>query len=156
MTVRPYKPPDLDQIITVHGASVHALAAPLYTAEQLVAWAPSNPDVGLWRHRLAVFHTMVAEHDGVIAGFASYELNGHLDMLYTHPAFARRGVATSLYCHVESALCAAGVSRVLTEASLAARHFFEHCGFQIDAEEFVECRGFQLPRYAMHKDLRAV
>ena len=112
-------------------------------------------DAGRWRQRLASVHTIVAEHNGVIAGFASYEHSGHLDLLFTHPAFARRGVATGLYRRVESALLAAGVSRVFTEASLAARPFFERCGFEIDSEEIVECRGEQLRRYAMHKQLRA-
>ena len=139
----------------MYGASVHSLAAPFYTAEQLAAWAPHAPDVGRWQQRLAPLHTVVAEHDGVIAGFASYELDGHLDFLYTHPAFARQGVATRLYRHVESALRAAAVSRVFTEASLAARPFFERCGFQVDVDELAECRGAQLRRYAMHKQISA-
>ena len=155
MNIRSFGLADLEQVIAVHGVSVHTLAAPFYTAEQLTAWAPQNPDVGLWRHRLASFHTIVAEHDGVVAGFVSYDLNGHLDLLYTHPAFARQGVATSLYRRVESALCAAGVSRVFTEASLAAQRFFEHCGFQTDVEELVDCGGVQLRRYVMHKQIRA-
>ena len=150
---RPYEPSDLGQVIALYGASIHSLAAPFYTPEQLAAWAPANPDVGRWQQRLAPLHTIVAEQDGVIIGFASYELNGHFDLLFTHPAFARQGVATRLYRHVESALRAAGVARVFTEASLAARPFFERCGFRVDAEQVVECRGAQLRRYAMHKQI---
>jgi putative acetyltransferase len=152
---RSYEPSDLEQVIAVSGASIHSLAAPFYTAAQLAAWAPQNPDVGWWQQRLAPLHTVVAERDGVIAGFASSALNGHLDLLYTHPAFARQGVATRLYGRVESALRAAAVWTVFTEASLAARPFFERCGFKVDLEEIVECRGTQLRRYAMHKQIRA-
>jgi len=155
VNIRPYEQSDLQQVIALFGASVHSLASPFYTAEQLAAWAPPEQDVGRWRQRLAPLHTIVAEHDGVIAGFASYEVNGHLDFLYTHPAFARQGVATHLYGCVELALHGVGVSRVYTEASLAARPFFEHCGFQVDTEEFVEIRGTQLLRYAMHKQICA-
>lgn len=155
MNIRPYEQSDLQQVIALFGASVHSLASPFYTAEQLAAWAPPEQDVGRWRQRLAPLHTIVAEHDGVIAGFASYEANGHLDFLYTHPGFARQGVATHLYGCVELALHGVGVSRVYTEASLAARPFFEHCGFQVDTEEFVEIRGTQLLRYAMHKQICA-
>ncbi len=155
MNIRSFEPADLEQVIAVYGASIHTLAAPFYTAEQLAAWAPPNPDVGLWRKRLATHNTFAAEQDGGIAGFVSYKLNGHLDLLFTHPAFARQGVATLLYRRVESALDAAGVSRVFTEASLAALAFFNHCGFQIEAGELVECRGVQLRRYAMHKQIRA-
>lgn len=150
---RPYEPTDLEQIITLFGKSIRALAAPFYTAEQLAAWSPLKPDVERWRQRLAPLHTIVAEQNGVIAGFASYELNGHLDLLFTHPGFARQGVATGLVRHVELALRGVAVSKIFTEASLAARPFFERCGFRVDAEELIECRGVQLRRYAMHKQI---
>ena len=98
-------------------------------------------------------HTIVAESDGVLAGFASYTDAGYLDFLFTHPAFARRGVATSLYRRVEFALLAISAPRVTTHASLAARPFFDRHGFQLDGEECVECRGAYLRRFAMHKQL---
>ena len=106
-----------------------------------------------WQQRLASLHTSVAEVNGVLAGFASYEINGHLDFLYTHPEFARRGVATQLYLKIESALGVAGISEIFTEASLAARPFFEHHGFRLNAEELVECRGARLRRFRMHKQI---
>ncbi len=71
-----------------------------------------------------------------------------------HPAFARRGVATNLYQHVESSLRAVRAHRVTTHASLAARPFFDRHGFLLDAEECVECRGVYLRRFAMSKELR--
>jgi putative acetyltransferase len=153
MRERSYETSDLERVIEVYRASIHSLAAPFYTAEQLEAWAPQKTDAGRWQERLAKVHTIVAEHEGTIAGFASYELNGHLDLLFTHPSFARQGIATRLYGRVESAMIAAGVSRAFTEASLAARPFFERCGFEVDHEELVECRGAQLRRYAMHKQI---
>ncbi|MSU62556.1 MAG: GNAT family N-acetyltransferase [Pedosphaera sp.] len=151
MDERPYEPSDLEQIIAVYGASIHSLAAPFYTAEQLAAWAPQNPDVNRWQQRLASLHTIIMEHDGIIAGFASYQLDGYLDFLFTHPAFARKGVATRLCRRVEAGLSAATVSRVFTKASLVARLFFERRGFLVDFEELVECGGVQLRRYEMHK-----
>jgi hypothetical protein len=42
---------------------------------------------------------------------------------------------------------------VTSHVSLAARAFFERQGFQVDAEETVECRGTYLRRFAMHKSL---
>jgi putative acetyltransferase len=50
-------------------------------------------------------------------------------------------------------LRAVSVQRVTTHASLAARPFFDRHGFQLDAEESVECRGAYLRRFAMHKQL---
>lgn len=134
-------------------ASIRALAAAYYSPEQVAAWAPVPPDPTLWQERLAQLQTIVAESDGVLAGFASYTHAGYLDFLFTHPAFARRGVASKLYRCVESTLRAAGVPGITAHVSLAARPFFDRHGFKLDAEECVECRGAYLRRFAMHKPL---
>jgi len=150
---RPYQVSDTERVITVFHSSIHSLAAPFYNAEQLTAWAPDEMDVARWQKRFASLHTIIAEHGGVIAGFVSYEDNGHLDLLFTHPDFARQGVATRLYKQAEAAMLVAGASRVFAEASLAARTFFESCGFEIDHEEEIECRGVPLRRFAMQKQI---
>jgi putative acetyltransferase len=153
MNERKYESSDLSRVMEIYTASIRSLAAPYYSAEQLAAWAPIPPDESRWRERLASLHTIVAEADGLVAGFASYTHGGYLDFLFTHPAFARRGVASRLYHRVESALLAVEASTVTTHASLAARPFFDRHGFQLDAEECVECRGPYLRRFAMHKPL---
>ena len=153
MTERRYAPTDLPQIMTVYREAIHTLAAPFYAREQLDAWAPPDQMVDRWEQRMAQVRTIVIEDEGMIAGFASYDLVGHLDLLFVHPRFARRGVATRLCAAVERELRAAGVSRIFTEASLAARVFFERNGFRVVAEESVECRGAYLRRYAMDKEI---
>ena len=154
MNLRPYESTDLPRIIEAYTASIRSLAAAYYSAEQIAAWAPIPPDAARWEERLARLQTVVAESDSVLAGFASYTREGYVDFLFTHPTFARRGVASSLYQRVESALRAVEVPRVTTHASLAARAFFDRHGFQPDGEECVECRGAYLRRFAMHKLLR--
>ena len=151
MKERPYESTDLPGVIATYTASIRSLAAPYYSPEQIAAWAPATPDAAQWEERLGHLHTIVAETDGILAGFASYTHDGYLDFLFTHPAFARRGVATELYQRIESILRARGLPRVTTHASLAARPFFDRQGFQLDAEECVECRGAFLRRFAMHK-----
>jgi putative acetyltransferase len=151
---RPFEFTDLLGVIEIYTASIRTLAAPYYSPEQIAAWAPLPPDADRWQQRLSLLHTIVAEADGVLAGFASYTDEGYLDFLFTRPGFARRGVATSLYQSVESTLRATNVPLVTTQASLAARPFFDRHGFQVDAEESVECRGVYLRRFAMHKNLR--
>lgn len=150
---RPYQPADLPAVMEAYTASIRTLAAPYYSPEQLAAWAPVPPDPARWQERLARLHTLVAEADGILAGFASYTLDGYQDFLFTHPDFARRGVASRLYHRVESALRAAGARRVTAHVSLAARPFFDRQGFQVEREEWVECRGAYLRRFAMLKQL---
>ncbi len=152
MIERPYRPADLPGIAAIYKASIHTLAAPYYSPEQLAAWAPlEEPDLARWALRIAPLHTFVSELDGIVSGFASYTDEGYLDLLFVHPDYARRGVATRLCARVEAALRAGGAARVFTHASLAARPFFDQQGFHCDVEETVECRGSYLRRFAMHK-----
>jgi putative acetyltransferase len=151
--LRPYEPADLPGVIEIYTTSIRSLAASYYSPEQIAAWAPLSADPVRWRKRLAPLHIILAEIDGVLAGFASYTDAAYLDHLFTHPCFARRGVATGLYQYVEQALRVAGATKVTTLASLAGRPFFDRQGFKVDREENVECRGAYLRRFAMHKTL---
>lgn len=156
ITLRPYRPGDLQAVVDTYVASIHSLAAPYYSSAQLAAWAPSHPDVAKWQERLAVLQSFVAESERVLAGFISYTPEGYLDLLFVNAKFARRGVATRLYLRAESAWQRAGVTRATTHASLAARAFFESQGYQVEQEENVECRGAFLCRFAMAKVLTPV
>jgi putative acetyltransferase len=153
MEVRSYSPSDLPQIIEIYHDAVHVLAAPFYSPEQLAAWARPQSEATRWQERLAPLKTLVMDAEGVIAGFASYELNGHLDLLFTRPRFARKGVANRLCERVEKSLAEAGVQRIYTEASLAARAFFESRNFRVLHAEMVDCRGVELKRFAMEKQI---
>ncbi|MGE0082323.1 MAG: GNAT family N-acetyltransferase [Thiohalomonadaceae bacterium] len=87
------------------------------------------------------------------AGFITYEANGHIDLLFTSPAYCRRGFASTLLRHAETALAARGISALVTEASLAARPFFERFGFEVTEEQHVQRGGVGFRRYAMRKSL---
>jgi putative acetyltransferase len=153
MKQRPFEPADLPRLIEIYTAAVHSLGAPYYSPEQLAAWAPANPEVDRWRARFASVPTMVAESAGAIAGFISYRPDGYIDLLFTHPSFARSGVATGLYRDAEATLRNAGQTRLFTHASLAGQPFFARHGFQVESEETVEIRGLHLRRFRMYKQL---
>jgi putative acetyltransferase len=151
MQVRHYRDTDLQPVAGLFTASVHRLASCQYDAAQLAAWAPQPPDLDEWRERLRAVRTLVAEEDGELAGFVSYEPNGHIDLLFTAPGFSRRGVATTLYGRAETLLVSLGVAELFTEASLVARPFFERQGFRIVAVQRVILRGVAFERLAMRK-----
>lgn len=153
ISLRPYRESDLESVVRLFTDSVHQLARDHYDVAQRDAWAPRPPDLAGWRLRLAGPTTLVAEAGGKLPGFISYELNGHVELLYTAPLAARRGVASVLYHEAEVALVARGVSEVFTEASLVARPFFERQRFSVTEEQYVQRRGQKFLRYAMRKSL---
>ncbi len=144
---------DFPSIVSLFTDSVHQLASRSYTPKQRAAWAPEDPDVEQWRSRLAKVETLIAESDGTLAGFISFTANGHIEFLFTAPAFSRRGVATLLYEAAVERLLRKGVRTITTEASLEARPFFESRGFSVVEAQTVERDGVQLQRFAMARCL---
>ena len=148
MKIRAYTEADAGEVAALFTASVHELGAPHYDTSQRQAWAPEQPDLRAWSTRLAGLHTILADEGNELAGFISYEDNGHIELLFTAPTFARRGVASLLYQHMEHALL--GVA-LFTEASLAAKPFFLRQGFHVVEEQNVARNGVTFRRYAMCK-----
>ena len=151
MNLRAGKDCDVRTLADLFTESVHSLAVGHYDSKQREAWAPQPPDLDYWRERLTSLRTLVAEIESQAAGFISYELNGHIDLLFTSPSFVRLGVATALYSRAESILIEAGVTNIFTEASLSARAFFVRQGFHVTEEQSVSVRGALFRRFAMSK-----
>ena len=125
MNIRASADSDVASIAALFTESVHRIAARSYTSEQLAAWAPEPPDLAQWRERLALLETLVAEFDGAMAGFISYTDSGHIEFLFTSPAFSRKGVASKLYEMAEQRLYLNGAKKLSADASIEARPFFE-------------------------------
>ena len=150
---RPYQRDDLTAILALFSASIHVLAATHYTHAQRRAWAPGEPDRDAWQARLLGQTTRLGEVDGALAGFIAYTQAGHIDLLYTAPAHARRGIASALYDEAESEARRLGAQRLVAEASLVATPFFERKGFRIVEVQDVVRGGIPFRRHGMWKDL---
>lgn len=155
MKARPYADADLEAVAELFTASIHALTVGAYDAKQRAAWAPRPPDLAEWHSRLAGLQVLVAEAEGALAGFIAFTDDGRIDLLYTAPAAARRGVASELYREAEQHLLAAGVTALRTEASLVAAPFFARQGFAVVETQRVLRRGVAFQRHAMHKALES-
>jgi len=152
-SVRNYLPADIEAVIDLFRASVGMVARRDYTHEQVMAWAPDEIDRRSWAARYTSRRAWVAEIDSHVAGFSDLEPDGHLDMMYAHPAYQGRGVATALLEQVEGAARGLGLARLYTEASITARPFFERRGFQLVTAQIVSKRGQDFMNYRMEKHL---
>lgn len=161
MLIRPYTHADLAAVAQLFTDAIHGLAVSHYDAVQRTAWAPRPPDLGLWENRLKPIQVLIAQDEvqeagggaGKLLGFIGYENNGHIDLMFTSPTAARRGIASRLLGQAESALRALHVQTLFTEASLLGRPFFERQGFSVKEEQHIELRGAQFRRFAMVKAL---
>lgn len=151
--LRPYQPRDLPAIVALFQASVSQLTTEHYDAAQRQAWSPEVADMPTWQTRLASLELLIAEDGRAIAGFIGFSLDGHIDLLFTAPGFARQGVASALYVAAERRLQAVGTRELFTEASLVAQAFFARQGFSVQQAQTVTRGAVILPRMLMRKTL---
>lgn len=146
LSIRAVSAADVPKLAEVFTRAVHEIAAASYDAAQRDAWAPQDMDLEQWRARLAEQQIWLAEIGGQIAGFIGMKAQ-HVEMLFTHPAYARCGVASALYRHALQQRPAG--APITTDASLEARPFFERHGWRVQSEEVVERNGVKLKRFHM-------
>ncbi|MFT7676284.1 MAG: putative acetyltransferase [Planctomycetota bacterium] len=146
VTIRDYLASDARQLTDIFHDTIHSVGLEHYTAAEAQVWAPLPVDYEHWQERLNSLPPMVAEVDGVIAGFITLEPDGHIHWTYTHKDYQRRGVASTLYRHLEELAQYQGIKRLHVEASRFAQPFFSARGFATISEETLERDG-QLLRY---------
>lgn len=149
--VRDYEAGDAEPICRLFYETVRAVNLGDYSPEQVRAWAPGVPDPDAWHGRMSGRHTLVAEDEGGVAGFAELEEDGHLDMLYCRGDAVGSGVGAALYAAVEERARDLGIEKISTEASITARPFFERHGFRVLRQNTVSRGGVGLTNFSMEK-----
>ncbi|MEB2846510.1 GNAT family N-acetyltransferase [Rhizobiales bacterium RZME27] len=151
--IRLYQQNDLDDVISVFLSAIRETGSRYYSPSQVDAWARVDRD--LWERRRMEKPTWIAELEGQVAGFTDLEPDGHVDMLFVHPKFGGRGVASRLLFTAETYARENGIDRLYTEASLAARTTFERAGFDVIEQEIVHRNGEDFIRFKMQKFIMA-
>ena len=151
IVIRIYTTDDARPLADLFRRSVREIARKDYSAEQVAAWAPDETDLARFHARRSTKPTFVAEIGGAVAGFTDLEPDGHIDMLFVHPDFQRRGVAKSLIEHVVELARTTGINHLTVEASITARPLFERQGFHVVNEQTVEANGAQFLNYRMER-----
>ena len=150
MIIREYLPSDCKYLAELFYQTVHAINAKDYTDEQLNAWATGNIDINEWNQSLSEHFSLVAMKDNIIAGFGDIDRTGYLDKLYVHKDYQNQGIATAICDKLEHTF---SVSKITTHASITAKPFFLHRGYNIIKEQQVIRSNIPLTNYIMEKPL---
>jgi ribosomal protein S18 acetylase RimI-like enzyme len=154
INLRPYNLADLPAMSRLYHASVHRVASRDYTPVEVAAWAPEQLDLERWRQKLATQTVIIAEIEGQMAGFCSWESNGYVDFLYVSPDHQRMGVASTLYAEAErSILSDPAIKRLHAQVSITAQPFFLSRGYKVVKHQRVHVRGVDLSNAVMEKIL---
>ena len=130
--------------------TVHSVNCDDYTEEQLSAFASGEVSLEEWDRAFAKNHTVVALDDGKIVGFGTIEKTGHIDKLYAHKAFLRRGIGSAI-CDVLEQNFWEG--KITVNSSITARPFFEARGFTVIKELLSVYGCVHLTEFVMEKEI---
>ncbi|MEM7016246.1 MAG: GNAT family N-acetyltransferase [Pseudomonadota bacterium] len=152
-TIRAFHAEDAAELLELFTNTVHTINPRDYTPVQIAAWAPRDRDTIAWQHSFENKHIFIAECDGMIAGFAELEDDGHIDRVYNHHDFQGKGVGKMLLNALETKARDLSIQRLYAEVSITARPFFAGLGFELEVEQTVERLGVQMTNFRMYKYL---
>ncbi len=153
MHLRDFRIGDEAALYQLHHGAIHRVASRDYTAEQIDAWAPPEPDLEAWALKMRALQPFVAEADGVIAGYADLQASGYLDHFYVSADFQRRGVGRMLMGRIHEEAARLGITELKSDVSRTAQPFFASFGFDIVEQRSVVRHGVTIPNALMRKVL---
>lgn len=145
--IRPYRPSDCKTLIQLFVDTVRYVNAADYDTAQIEAWT-AGADEEKWNADFIASKTLVAEVNGVIAGFGNMYESGYFDRLYVSKDFLRCGVATAIADKLESGVCGKDIT---VHASVTAKPFFARRGYEVVKSQTVMRRGVSLTNFVMVK-----
>ena len=121
-----------------------------YDPIQRRAWTSSVENTERWTSIISDQLVIVAEIQRKIVGFITLKDGVHIDLLYVHKDFQRKGIAQLLYDEIELK----ADSNILTaDVSITARPFFERNGFKVIQRQIVKRKDSSLVNFKMNKYL---
>lgn len=151
------KETDVEEIVSLFYETVHSVNLNDYTQTELDAWAPreeKEAKINSWSVSLSKNISFVAKVEDKVVGFSDLTYNGHLDRLYVHKDYQGQGIASALVDKLESEAKKLNFLEINTDASITAKPFFEHKGFNLVCSQTVERKGLNLTNYKMVKKIK--
>ena len=153
MNIRNATSVDVPAIVALFQQTILEATAHHYSNQQRQVWAARGTNITRWEERIAIQHFLLAEQQDQLVGFGSITSEGYLDVLYVHHAYQDKGIATRLLTALETWAEGRGLTKIIADASITARSFFERRGFSTVKEQQNLVEHEVLVNYRMEKML---
>ena len=137
----------IDDLIRIFELSIKKTCDKDYTEGQIAAWL-SGADKYKWIPMFESHYSLVAFLGEKPVGFGDIGDDGYLNMLYVHPRYQRRGIATLICDRLEKH----AQGDVIVDASCTAKDFFLKRGYKVVMKQTVYRKGVALDNFRMSKD----
>lgn len=154
-SLRPALPADIPHLQDLFAQSIEELTQDDYDEQQRLAWISRAADQQAFARRLLANVTLVVEHEGELAGFATLKDNSHIEMLFVHPYAAGEGVGSTLIDALEKIAAGRGAEKITVDASESAVEFFESRGYTALRRNSVAIDNQWLSNTTMSKPLKS-
>jgi putative acetyltransferase len=142
---------DLPQIHQLFVDTINHVCTKDYSVDQRRVWTALINNKERWVSSIQEQEFLIAESDGIIAGFASLEKTGLIDFLYVNKDFQRKGVANLLLTNLEEKAANSGIERLWSNVSETAKGFFEHSGYTVIQRQTKMVDNVEIHNYRMMK-----
>ncbi|CAO3363368.1 N-acetyltransferase family protein [Azospirillum palustre] len=151
MIIRRMVREDAEVINDIHGVCLTKTLLGRYTQEQVTAWMTGRTSEGYIRASDAGERFFVAEIDGSVVGYASWE-GEELLSLFVHPDFQIRGIGSALIgaCFVDAGDLSRSITKV--KSVLGAEAFYAKHGFTPEGQGSTTKRGVEIPDTRMKRE----
>ena len=149
--LREFTPADSDACLTLFREAVHRVNCRDYSPDQIDAWAPVDIDREQWTRRFHERIAYVAVLADRVVGFADMSTEGHLDRLFVSADHQRQGIARQMMQMLIDRATEIGIGAMTSDVSITAKPFFLASGFEVVAEQSVECRGLMMTNFRMQR-----
>jgi putative acetyltransferase len=153
VSLRPFLPSDIASLVELIQASIYELASEDYSSDQCTAWCETLSDEAKLAERLSKSVTLLALHEDEPCGFIALKDNTTIDLIYTAPHFAQKGVATFLCGAIELLATGRKSTKLIVDASDTAIPLFTKLKFTPVQRNTVTINGQWLANTTMQKEL---
>lgn len=151
--IEPLQRADLATCLSLFKETIRIVNSRDYNEKQIEAWINPNRTLASWEDSFSSHQGFKAVYRQQIIGFIDMDDNGYLDRLYVHAKYQNFGVAKQLVKAVEAYYRQKQIIEIHMRASITARPFFEHLGYQTVRKQIVVVNGIEMYNFVMKKQL---
>ena len=154
MNIRRYKNSDAQKLWELVYNTIHTINFGDYSQAQVDAWAPASVDFTWWQKELNTKQPFIIEFSDEIVGYADIQNNGFIHHFFCDHRYQRQGIGSMLLKYLITQAINKEIEKIIVEASITARPFFEYHGFNVIKPVDAELRGQIFRIYLMEKLLK--
>ena len=144
---------DLKSSTALFEQTIRKTASKDYSPQEINSWAAGAKNTDNWFKRIDTHYFLLAKTENEVAGMASLDKNGYLDVLYVHPDHQGKGLASTLLTKMERRAWEDGHKYITSDISRTAKSFILRKGYEIVKPQLILCRGVVLRNYHVRKKL---